>query len=78
MRKRGEFMCGRCGKKFDSETAVRNHAKDTHVRKGGATDVFRRFDTVGEPEEESFADRAIQAQLDIAMGLPTDDDWLLP
>ena len=28
--------------------------------------------------EESMAERAIQAELDAQMGIPTDDEWLLP
>jgi hypothetical protein len=29
-------------------------------------------------DDESFADRAVQAELDIAMGIHTDDEWMLP
>lgn len=29
-------------------------------------------------DDESFASRAIEAEIDRACGIPNDDDWLLP
>lgn len=40
---------------------------------------FRRFEARGDDDDESFADRAVQASIDRAMGVPNPDaDWLLP
>lgn len=65
-----KIPCPHCGKRLQGKSGVRMHIKMKHGSKG--IGAFR------EEEEESFADRAIQAQIDIACGIPTDDDWLLP
>lgn len=62
--------CPHCCKRFADNSGVYCHIKVKHGGKG-------KGDFRDEPEE-SFADRAIQAQIDIACGIPTDDDWLVP
>lgn len=42
----------------------------------GATDSWDSHAV--EVDDESMADRAVQAEIDIACGLGSDDDWLLP
>lgn len=66
------FGCSLCGKNFRSPQAALHHGRDKHNQT--VTAVRRE-----EPKrEESFASRAIDAALYRAMGLPTDDEWLLP
>jgi hypothetical protein len=66
------WKCSRCGKKYANPDSVRIHVRDKHKGKGEPC-------RVPSPEDdESFADRAIQAEIDRAMGIPNDDDWLLP
>jgi hypothetical protein len=66
------WKCSRCGKKYANPDSVRAH-------------IYHKHRDIGEPQrvppdddEPSFADRARQAEIDRAMGIPNDDDWLLP
>lgn len=54
--------CPHCGKLLQGKAGVRAHIIAKHSG----------------DDDESFADRAIQAEIDRACGIPTDDDWLLP
>jgi hypothetical protein len=64
LRQSKTIKCPHCTRKFSSDNDVSNHVSMKHK-------AFR-------PErEESFADRAIQAEIDRACGIPSDDDWLL-
>ena len=65
-----KVACPHCGKRLRGKDGVYNHIKAKHNGKGKG--AFR------EEREESFAERAIQAEIDIACGFRTDDDWLLP
>lgn len=75
--KAAPWMCGQCKCGFESEKAVRRHIKDAHPTIHGCG-IFRCVGKVDGPEyEPSYADRAVEASLAIAMGEPTDDAWLL-
>lgn len=67
--------CSRCGKKFANPRNTQNHINDAHQGDGKVLKVKqpRRID-----REPSMAERAIDAELAIAMGEHTDDAWLLP
>lgn len=68
------IKCPNCPKKFRTRDAVRSHIKAKHGGKG--IGAFPREED--EDHEESFADRAIAAELDHAMGVDNDDyDWLV-
>lgn len=71
------FLCGKCKTFFATDEAVRNHIKAKHS--GHRVSIYRAVSAVDlRPEREpSFADRAIEAQIAINAGLPTDDAWLL-
>lgn len=70
------FMCGRCKTAFKSERAVTDHAKASH--QSHIVGVYKRVSQLDlRDKEPSFADRAIEASLALAMGEPTDDAWLL-
>lgn len=58
---RARRTCPSCGKFFST--------------KNGKWDHFRMFHAA--PREESFAERAVQAEIDRACGFPSNDDWLL-
>jgi hypothetical protein len=64
------IKCPHCDRKFAENSAVYTHIKAKHGGKGKAAFL--------PDDDESFADRAIQATIDRAMGIPADDDWLLP
>jgi len=68
------WACSRCGKKYASPEAVRAHLRDKHKGKGAVA----RATTKKHDDEPSMAYRAVQAEIDRAMGIPNDDDWLLP
>lgn len=75
--KSAPWMCGGCKCGFESERAVRDHIKGAHptIQSCG---IYRCVHRVDGPEyEPSFADRAVEASLALAMGEPTDDAWLL-
>lgn len=65
-----KMPCPHCGKSFRGKAGVYSHIKAKHGGKGKG--AFKPDD------EESFADRAVQAEIDRASGRPGDDDWLLP
>lgn len=64
--------CPNCKRGFKDNSAVYQHIVAKHGGKGKA--AFAKPDD----DDESFADRAIQASIDRASGVPNDDDWLLP
>lgn len=69
------FKCNRCGKKFGSKLAVNHHVTKKHHYGAAEKIKPRPF----EPEDESMADRAVQAEIDRACGIENDDiEWLLP
>lgn len=70
--KPAKLPCPHCGKRLFGKSGVRMHIKMKHGSKG--IGAFK------EPsdDDESFADRAIQAEIDRACGIANDDDWLLP
>lgn len=75
--KRKPWMCGACKKGFDSEDAATRHAMDAHPNASGIG-IYKRHKKVdGRDYEPSFAQRAVDAELAIAMGEHTDDAWLL-
>lgn len=65
------IQCPHCTKRFADNNGAYSHIKKKHGGKGKA--AFRH-----QCDDESFADRAIQAEIDRACGIPNDDDWLLP
>lgn len=71
---KGPWMCSRCRHRWSDPVPIRRHIADKHKGVGEPVRVPKRKDA----DEESFADRAIQASIDRASGIPTDDDWLLP
>ena len=71
------WQCDHCSKRFVDAFAVREHHKAKHKNKKLAQAV--KDATGRRDDEESFADRAIAAELDRAMGVHNPDgDWLLP
>lgn len=70
------WPCSHCHKRFVDAYAVREHHKAKHKNKKLAQavkDATRRRD-----DDESYADRAIAAELDHAMGISNPDyDWLV-
>lgn len=68
-----KLPCPHCGKLFRGQPGVYSHIKAKHGGKGKGAYRPARDDY-----EESFADRAVQAEIDRARGRPGDDDWLLP
>ncbi len=69
-----KIKCPNCPKQFQDRNAVRSHIKAKHGGKGIGAFPQQEDDDY----EESFADRAIQASLDRAMGVDNDDyDWLV-
>jgi ferredoxin len=67
--------CSHCSKRFVDAFAVREHHKKKHKNKKLSQTVK---DATRRDEEESFADRAIAAELDHAMGIGNPDyDWLV-
>jgi hypothetical protein len=67
-----KMPCPHCGKMCRGKPGVYSHIKAKHG--GTGKGAFRPE----RDEEESFADRAVQAEIDRASGRPGDDDWLLP
>lgn len=64
--------CPHCGKLLRGRQGVRTHIIAKHGGKGKGA---YKPDS---DDDESFADRAVQAEIDRASGMPGDDDWLLP
>jgi hypothetical protein len=69
-----KVSCPHCGKRLRDENGVRTHIIAKHGGKGRG--AFKP--TAPDDDDESFADRAVQAEIDRACGIPSDDDWLLP
>lgn len=66
--------CPNCERMFAANNDVFNHIKAKHRGKGIAP-----YRPENQPDyEPSFGERAAQAALDVACGIPTDDKWLLP
>lgn len=71
------WMCSTCSKRFADPRSIPNHVKDAHGGDGQAVRVPKSERRQREEREQSMADLAVQAQIDRAMGIPNDDDWLL-
>jgi hypothetical protein len=68
------IKCPNCGKTFRENNAAFQHIKAKHGGKGIAP--FRPQNQPG--YEPSFAERAIEAEIDHAMGVENPDyDWLV-
>jgi len=69
--------CTKCARSFASADGLHSHCKAKHNRAGMSTEAkAARAEKQG--EYETFADRAIQAQLDHATGIDNPDyDWLV-
>jgi uncharacterized C2H2 Zn-finger protein len=65
------FQCSRCRKPFGQPNDCQQHINAKH---GGNGKVKKR----AKHGDDSFASRAIEAELAIACGEQTDDAWLLP
>lgn len=64
--------CPHCKKRFADQNALHQHNRAKHTRKIG------KRSRAPDPDYETFADRAIQAELDHAMGIDNPDyDWLV-
>ncbi|MCP5087897.1 MAG: hypothetical protein GY952_13980 [Rhodobacteraceae bacterium] len=68
------YECPKCGKPFKSARGVADHSRDVH---GEALPARRKYRKKRGDRDESFADRAIRAQMQRDMGELVDDDWLL-
>lgn len=69
------WRCSICGKRKSSQNAVYGHARDVHKKPAEAIKVVRKNDD----DDESYADRAIKADIDRAAGIYNpDQEWLLP
>lgn len=75
------WQCQHCSKRFVDAFALREHHKVKHKSKKlpkAVKDAIHQHRGKRGDFEESFADRAIQAQLDHAMGIDNPDyDWLV-
>lgn len=68
----GKYQCHLCPRSFGDALARRQHVKVKH--KGKIAKPRRTED-----DDESFAERAVQAEIDRACGIDSPDiDWLLP
>lgn len=67
------IQCPNCTKRTDDTNAMMQHIKAKHHGKGIAA-----FRPASDDDDDSFADRAIAADLDHAMGVDNPDyDWLV-
>ena len=73
----GQNQCSRCLKRFRTKKSAEDHIRQLH---GGSGKVLPYvYKHRADADEPSMADRAVQAELDRAMGIGNDDiDWLLP
>ncbi len=70
-----KFQCSRCQDKFRTEQGTQMHIANRHKKRGGEV---LPYTPPPHDESESFADRAIDAHLDRAMGIYNPDaDWLI-
>lgn len=73
-----DWKCSHCTKSFVDAFAVRSHHNKKHKGKKLAQAVKDATRRVRDDDDESFASRAINAQLDHAMGVHNPDyDWLV-
>ena len=80
------IACPYCGKRFADEMGRWTHTRAKHPGKKNPYPQTMRDNmktkAANQPpqddDDESFADRAIAAQIAINCGKPTDDGWLLP
>lgn len=71
------FQCSRCKDKFKTEQGAEAHIANHHRKKGGEVVTLSPFQHES-GDGESFADRAIDAHLDQAMGIYNpDSEWLI-
>ena len=71
--------CAYCAKTFVDEVGRWTHTKAKHHGKKNPYPESLRKKYAAEDAEESFADRAVQAEIDRACGIANPDiDWLLP
>lgn len=78
-RGKGPWMCSRCQKRWhDPNGGLQMHIRDVHGGDGKAVRVPKSERRQREDAEPSMAELAIAAQIDRAMGIKNDDDWLLP
>lgn len=68
------FLCGGCHRTFATHQGLRDHARAAHRK---PVVLYQRMGNTYPEQEESMAQRAVDAALDIAMGEPTDDAWLV-
>lgn len=69
-----KVACPHCGRRLNGDAGVRSHIIAKHGGKGRGS-----FKPTPADDDESFADRAIQAEIDRACGFANPDiDWLLP
>ena len=74
--KNNSFLCGVCKQGFNSKKACKDHINAKH--QGKKVRIFGIIDHVDlRDDEPSFADRAVEAEIALAMGEHTDDAWLL-
>ena len=70
------FMCGCCKEPFGSYNALEMHARNKHPDR--FVPVWTRSKGIDlRDDEPSLADRAVEAEIAMHAGLPTDDAWLL-
>jgi hypothetical protein len=73
----GNHQCSRCKKRFRLKKSAEAHIRQLH---GGAGEILLYvYRHKADDDEPSMADRAVQAEIDRACGIPNDDiEWLLP
>lgn len=70
------WKCTHCNRRFTDPNGVMQHHKQKHRGKKLADDIKAALHD--NDDDESFADRAIAAELDHAMGIDNPDyDWLV-
>lgn len=73
-----QWQCSLCKRKKATREAVADHIRAYHKKPAEPVKVTPLPPAEVE-DDESFADRAIDAELDRAMGIHNpDQDWLLP
>lgn len=78
-KKQKNVICGFCKRGYSTIESAEQHVIDTH--KGSRVKLYEPTKVIDlrreEDNEPSIASRMIDAQLSVAMGEYTDDDWLL-
>ena len=73
----GHNQCSRCLKRFQKKKSAEAHIRQVHGGKGEVRQWAYKHGC--DDDEPSMADRAVQAELDRAMGVENPDiEWLLP